>query len=40
MPRMMRVWMTSQWFQLARVAAICSGVAVPNTTISNVSLAV
>ncbi len=32
MPRMMTVWITSQWFQLARVAARCSGVEVPNTS--------
>ena len=28
---MIIVWITSQWFQLARVAAIYSGVDVPNT---------
>lgn len=31
MPNIMTVWMTSQAFQLARVAAICSGVEVPKT---------
>ena len=30
-PRIIIVWIISQWFQLARVSANCAGVEVPNT---------